>query len=101
MRGRDGGRERAFCGAVDPPRSKAVVMALDDFLVGVLVDPIDHEPLLYLESRSLLYNPRRRVAYEVRGSIPDMLPSEARAVDDAEHAALTSDAAAVQTGPQH
>ena len=74
-------------------------MGLDSFLLEVLVDPVDHGPLLYLEHRSVLYNPRRRVAYEVRGSIPVMLPDEARAVNDAEHDEMVKDPAAVTTGP--
>jgi uncharacterized protein YbaR (Trm112 family) len=74
-------------------------MALDPFLLEILEDPIDHQPLLYLAERSLLYNPRRRVVYEVRGAIAVMLPDDARPVDDAEHAELTGDATAITTGP--
>lgn len=74
-------------------------MALDDFLLDILVDPGDHGPLLYLEGRSILYNPRRRLAYEVRGAIPVMLDDEARHVDDDEHAVLLADASARTTGP--
>jgi uncharacterized protein YbaR (Trm112 family) len=74
-------------------------MSLDAFLIGLLVDPVDHEALLYVPSKSVLYNPRRKVAYEVRGAIPVLLPDEARAVDDDEHAALTGAADAVTTGP--
>ena len=33
----------------------------------------------------MLYNPRRKVAYAIKGAIPVMLPDEARTVDDAEH----------------
>ena len=73
-------------------------MALDPFLHEVLVDPLDHEGLLYFESRSLLYNPRTRTAYEVKGSIPVVLPNEGRSVDEAEHAELTGDATGVKTG---
>jgi len=72
---------------------------LQPLLIEVLADPIDHGPLLYFESRDLLYNPRRRVAYGITGSIPVMLPDEARAVDDEEHDALMAGAgAAVETG---
>ena len=46
----------------------------------------------------MLYNPRRRVLYEVRDSIPVLLPDESRAVDDAEHAALVADPGARETG---
>ena len=60
-------------------------MTLDSFLLNLLEDPVDHGPLVYVASEQVLYNPRRRVAYEVRGSIPVMLPDEARAVSDQEH----------------
>jgi len=73
-------------------------MALDQLLIDVLEDPIDHGSLLYVASKSVLYNPRRKVAYEVRGAIPVLLPDEARDVDEAEHDALTSASDAVTTG---
>ncbi|MDE3065899.1 MAG: Trm112 family protein [Acidobacteriota bacterium] len=73
-------------------------MPLDDFLLGILEDPVDHGELLYVPSREVLYNPRRRGAYEVRDSIPVMLPDEARAVDDEEHRTLSEDPAARATG---
>ena len=73
-------------------------MTLDSFLLELLEDPVDHGPLLYVADKSVLYNPRRRLAYEVRGAIPVMLPDEARTVDDAEHAALSGDPTAVTTG---
>jgi hypothetical protein len=63
-------------------------MPLQPLLIEVLADPVDKEPLLYFEDRNLLYNPRRKVAYAISGSIPVMLPDEARAVDDEEHATL-------------
>ena len=74
-------------------------MPLQPLLLEVLADPVDHGPLWYHEDKELLYNPRRRVAYTVSGSIPVMLPDEARAVDEAEHEALVaSQDAAVETG---
>jgi uncharacterized protein YbaR (Trm112 family) len=51
---------------------------LDSFLLSVIVDPIDHGPLTYVEVDSILYNPRRHVIYVVRDSIPVLLPGEAR-----------------------
>jgi hypothetical protein len=72
---------------------------LDNLLLDILVDPGDHGALLYFESRSILYNPRRRLAYEVRGAIPVMLDDEARHVDDDEHATLMADVTARSTGP--
>ena len=73
-------------------------MSLDSFLLELLEDPIDHEKLLYVADKNVLYNPRRHVAYEVRGSIPVMLDSESRSVDDDEHERLTSDPSGVWTG---
>ena len=73
-------------------------MALDGFLLELLEDPVDHGTLLYVEDHSLLYNPRRRVAYEVRGSIPVLLPDESRPVGDEEHRALTESPTARTTG---
>ena len=73
-------------------------MALDSFLLELLEDPTDQGTLLYIESASVLYNPRKKVAYEVRGSIPVLLPEESRPAPDAEHSAWTSDAPAVTTG---
>jgi uncharacterized protein YbaR (Trm112 family) len=75
-------------------------MALDDFLLELLEDPVDHGALIYLDQRDILYNPRLRVAYEVRGSIPVLLPDESRAVSDEEDAAYTSDPSARVTGPR-
>ncbi len=75
-------------------------MTLDNFLVGLLVDPVDHGELLYVEDRDVLYNPRRRVAYAVRDAIAVLLADEARSVDDAEHEALVHDPSARPTGPR-
>ena len=73
-------------------------MSLDAFVLGLLEDPIDHENLLYVARRDVLYNPRRRRAYDVRGAIPVMLDSEARDVDADEHDALLADPEGVWTG---
>ena len=73
-------------------------MALDSFLLSLLEDPVDHGDLLYVASANVLYNSRRRVAYEVRDSIAVLLPDEARPVSDADDAAWTSDPSAVRTG---
>jgi|GEM_PF-225630 uncharacterized protein YbaR (Trm112 family) len=73
-------------------------VALEPFLLGVLIDPVDREPLLYIEHASILYNPRNRLVYEVRGSIPVLLPGDARPASDEEHVKFTSDKTAVETG---
>jgi uncharacterized protein len=75
-------------------------VSLDSFLLELLEDPIDHGNLIYVADQNVLYNPRRRVAYEVRGSIPVMLDSEARAVGDDEHESLSNDPTGVWTGPR-
>ena len=75
-------------------------MSLDSFLLELLEDPIDHENLIYVAKENVLYNPRRRVAYEVRGSIPVMLDSEARVVGDEEHERLTGDPTGIWSGPR-
>lgn len=74
-------------------------MPLQQLLIEVLADPVDHGSLLYFEDRDVLYNPRRKVAYAIKGAIPVMLPDEARQVSDDEHAELMAAAAsAVETG---
>ena len=67
-------------------------MPLQPLLIEVLADPVDKGTLLYFEDRDVLYNPRRKVAYEIKGSIPVMLPDEARAVDQDEHDLLMASA---------
>jgi hypothetical protein len=66
-------------------------MALDTFLLDLLEDPVDHGSLLYVPSKGILFNPRRHVAYEVRDSIPVMLPDEARLVSDEEEKSFGDD----------
>jgi hypothetical protein len=74
-------------------------MALDDFLLDLLEDPVDHGALLYVPSKDVLYNPRLRVAYEVRDSIPVMLPGESRPVSEEEEQLFNDDTHARLTGP--
>lgn len=73
-------------------------MALDSFLLELLEDPVDHGPLLYIEGDQVLYNPRRRVAYEVLDSIPVLLPDESKPVNDEQHDAYVKDPTARTTG---
>ena len=75
-------------------------MALDDFLVELLVDPLDHEPLLYVPSADVLVNPRRRVAFSVVDNIAVLLPDEAAALSDEELARYQDAADARWTGPR-
>ncbi len=73
-------------------------MALDSFLLALLEDPVDHGELLYVPSENVLYNPRKRVVYEVRDTIAVLLPDEAKPVSDAQHDAWTNDPNVVRTG---
>jgi uncharacterized protein YbaR (Trm112 family) len=63
-------------------------VTLDHRLLEILACPDDKGPLLYIESESVLYNPRLHRAYAVDGDIPVMLVDEADDVDDDEHARL-------------
>ena len=63
-------------------------MSLSPALLEILACPEDKGPLYYIESESMLYNPRLSRSYEIRDDIPVMLIDEAVAVDDAEHGRL-------------
>jgi uncharacterized protein YbaR (Trm112 family) len=60
-------------------------MSLSPALLEILACPEDKGPLYYIETESLLYNPRLHRRYDVRDDIPVMLIPEATTVDDAEH----------------
>lgn len=75
-------------------------MTLSNFVLDLIVDPLDHRGLLYIESESLLYNDRRHVAFEVREGIPVLLETEARSIDAGEHARLVGIVQVRRTGPK-
>lgn len=58
-------------------------MSLDPKLLAILACPEDKGPLYYIESESVLFNPRLRRTYEVRDGIPVMLVEESATLDDA------------------
>ena len=60
-------------------------MSLSPTLLEILACPEDKGPLYYLESESLLYNPRLHRRYDVRDDIPVMLIPESTTVADDEH----------------
>ncbi len=77
-------------------------MPLDAFLIEILVDPEDKEPLYYFAEEEILYNPRLRRAYAVREGIPILLISEATPVTDEDHArraTILADAVVTGGGP--
>lgn len=76
-------------------------MALSADLLSILVDPVDRLPLWYIESESVLYNPRNRRAYAITEvGIPTLLPDEFRAINHEEHARY-SELNHVETGNLH
>ncbi len=75
-------------------------MALDDFLLTLLVDPIDHQSLLYVPSAELLVNPRRKVAYRVDDNIAVLLPDEVVELTDEDLTRFQDDPGARLTGPR-
>jgi uncharacterized protein len=60
-------------------------MTLDSALLAILACPEDKGPLYYIESESVLYNPRLQRTYEIRDGIPVMLVEEATTVSDEEN----------------
>ena len=63
-------------------------MSLSPALLEILACPEDKGPLYYIESESLLYNPRLQRRYDVRDDIPVMLIPESTTVETAEHERL-------------
>lgn len=65
-------------------------MSISPDLLSILACPEDKGPLYYIESESMLYNPRLTRSYAVRDGIPVMLIDEATTVDEAEHERLSA-----------
>ena len=65
-------------------------MTLDSALLAILACPEDKRPLYYIESESVLYNPRLKRTYEIRDGIPVMLVEEATSLTDAENDRLSA-----------
>lgn len=63
-------------------------MAIDQSLLSILACPEDKGPLWFIESESLMYNPRTKRAFPVVDDIPVMLLEESTVVGDSEHARL-------------
>ncbi|MGZ0193698.1 MAG: Trm112 family protein [Acidimicrobiales bacterium] len=60
-------------------------MSLAPALLEILACPQDKGALYYLESESILYNPRLQRSYPIRDDIPVMLINESTQVDADEH----------------
>jgi uncharacterized protein YbaR (Trm112 family) len=63
---------------------KDSLLNIDQSLLAILACPEDKGPLWFLESESLLLNPRLKRSYPVIDGIPVMLIQESSAVSDAE-----------------
>ena len=74
-------------------------MSLDQSLLNILACPEDKGPLFFIESESLLYNPRLHRSYAVIDGIPVMLIQESTQVSDADHARLEAVIAAQDIKP--
>jgi uncharacterized protein YbaR (Trm112 family) len=59
-------------------------MSLSPALLEILACPEDKGPLYYIESESVLFNPRLSKSYEIRNDIPVMLIDEAVTVGNDE-----------------
>lgn len=63
-------------------------MTIDKSLLDILACPEDKGPLWFIESESLLYNPRTKRSFPVINDIPVMLLEESTVISDSEHARL-------------
>jgi uncharacterized protein YbaR (Trm112 family) len=63
---------------------KDSLLNIDPSLLAILACPEDKGPLWFVESESLLFNPRLQRSYPVIDGIPVMLIQESSAVPDAE-----------------
>lgn len=71
-----------------------IPMSVDASLLEILVCPEDKGPLHYIESESVLYNPRLGRTYAIVDDIPIMLIEEATELSDSERARLDTVVAA-------
>lgn len=63
-------------------------MRIEEPLLHILACPEDKGPLFYVESESLLFNPRLKRTYPVVDGIPVMLIEESTTVSDEEKTRL-------------
>lgn len=61
----------------------------DPYLLSTLVCPVSGGILTYSQEENELVSPGARIAFPIRDGIPIMVPGEARALTEAEIAALT------------
>lgn len=54
---------------------------VDPRLLEILICPLTRQPLAYDRAKNELVSKNARLAYQIRGGIPIMLPEEARDLD--------------------
>lgn len=63
-----------------------MINKLEDSLLDIIVCPIDRQALSYSffenKDEPILFNPRLKVSYEIKDSIPVLLEEEMRALSD-------------------
>ena len=80
-------------------------MSLDPQFLAILVCPVDKGPLFPVGGPESgveptgLYNPRLKRRYPVLDGIPNLLPDDAEAVDDATHTTLMAEIESRGTQP--
>lgn len=70
----------------DQPEEESAVFTpngVDPRLLEILICPLTRQPLSYDRARGELVSKNARLAYQIRGGIPIMLPEEARDLDEA------------------
>lgn len=55
---------------------------VDPRLLEILICPLTRQPLAYDRTKNELVSKNARLAYQIRGGIPIMLPEEARDLDE-------------------
>jgi uncharacterized protein YbaR (Trm112 family) len=78
---------------------KDSLLNIDQSLLAILACPEDKGPLWFLESESLLFNPRLQRSYPVIDGIPVMLIQESSPVSDAEAQRLQGIISAQEINP--
>lgn len=57
-------------------------MALESWLLDILVCPESKKPLIYFEAENFLFSPDSRLRYRIEDDIPHLLIDEAERVDE-------------------
>lgn len=67
--------------ADEPAEPVFAPSGVDPRLLEILICPLTRQPLVFDRARNELVSKNARLAYQIRGGIPVMLPEEARDLD--------------------